>query len=184
MVPMATPAPTVTPEQPDYGPVLEEAYAISEQVLETREMLCKMFDFKKPRNVVFTPSITYSINYLIKGFLKKGDHVITSSMEHNAVIRPLVQMQELGVEFDVAQCNPDGTLAPARVEALIKPNTKKIKTNCQPTAILTRSYHCAEDSRHRIPPVMHIFIARTTAKNMAAFRKFTCGRTKGRLVSG
>ena len=76
----------------------EEAYAISEQVLEAREMLCRMFDFKKPRNVVFTPSITYSLNYLIKGFLKRGDHVITSSMEHNAVIRPLVQMEELGIE--------------------------------------------------------------------------------------
>ena len=45
----------------------EEAYAISEQVLETREMLCRLFDFGKPRNVVFTPSITYSLNYRIKG---------------------------------------------------------------------------------------------------------------------
>lgn len=104
----------------------EEAYAISEQVLEAREMLCRMFDFKKPRNVVFTPSITYSLNYLIKGFLKRGDHVITSSMEHNAVIRPLVQMEELGIEWDAAQCNPDGTLDPEKVEALIKPNTKAV----------------------------------------------------------
>ena len=89
----------------------EEAYAISGQVLETRQMLCSLFGFPKFKNVVFTPSITYSLNYLIKGFLKPGDHVITSSMEHNAVMRPLVQMEKLGVAFDAVPCAGDGTLA-------------------------------------------------------------------------
>lgn len=104
----------------------EEAYQVAAQVLETRQLLCQLFKFEKPKNVVFTPNITTSLNHLIKGFLHWGDHVITSSMEHNAVIRPLVQMQQLGVTFDAAQCNPDGTLDPQKVEDLIRPNTKAV----------------------------------------------------------
>lgn len=103
-----------------------EAYALENVVFDTREMLCKLFNFDKVSNVVFTPSITYSLNYIIKGFLKSGDHVITSSMEHNATIRPLVQMEQAGVEFDVAQCEADGTLDSEKVEKLIKPNTKAV----------------------------------------------------------
>ena len=103
-----------------------EAYALENVVFDTREMLCKLFNFDKASNVVFTPSITYSLNYIIKGFLKSGDHVITSSMEHNATIRPLVQMEQAGIEFDVAQCEADGTLDPEKVEKLIKPNTKAV----------------------------------------------------------
>ncbi|MBE6994181.1 MAG: aminotransferase class V-fold PLP-dependent enzyme [Ruminococcaceae bacterium] len=104
----------------------EEAYEISERVLETRELLCRMFDFDRVRNVIFTPSVTYSLNYLIKGYFKPGDHVICSSMEHNAVIRPLVQMEKQGVAFDAAQADERGQLDPERVEALIRPETKGV----------------------------------------------------------
>lgn len=104
----------------------EEAYEISERVLETRELLCRMFDFDRVRNVIFTPSVTYSLNYLIKGYFKPGDHVICSSMEHNAVIRPLVQMEKQGVAFDAAQADERGRLDPERVEALIRPETKGV----------------------------------------------------------
>lgn len=103
-----------------------EAYAIENTVFDTREMLCEMFNFKKASNVIFTPSITFSLNYIIKGFLKSGDHVIVSSMEHNATIRPLVQLQKEGVEFDAAQAEIDGTLNPQKVLDLIKPNTKAV----------------------------------------------------------
>lgn len=104
----------------------EESYQVAAQVFETRQLLCRLFGFDKPKNVVFSPNITTSLNDLIKGFLRPGDHVITSSMEHNAVIRPLVQMQQQGVSFDAAQCNPDGTLDPHKVEELIRPNTKAV----------------------------------------------------------
>ncbi len=104
-----------------------EAYALENVVYDTREMLCELFNFDKVSNVIFTPSITYSLNYIIKGFLKKGDHVIISSMEHNAMLRPLVQLKNMGIiEFDAAKCNSDGTLNPDKVEELIKPNTKAI----------------------------------------------------------
>ena len=77
-----------------------EAYQAAELVLDTRESLCELFDFDKPSNVIFTQSVTYAMNMILKGFLKEGDHVLVSSLEHNAVMRPLTQLQkEKGITF-------------------------------------------------------------------------------------
>lgn len=104
----------------------EGAYEVADMVLTTREQLCRLFHFSESRNVVFTPSITYSLNYVIKGLLKPGDHVIVSSMEHNGLMRPLVQMAHQGVTFDAAQADRDGVLDPQKVEDLIRPNTRAV----------------------------------------------------------
>ena len=104
----------------------EGAYEVADMVLTTREQLCRLFHFSESRNVVFTPSITYSLNYVIKGLLKPGDHVIVSSMEHNGMMRPLVQMAHQGVTFDAAQADRDGVLDPQKVEELIRPNTRAV----------------------------------------------------------
>ena len=103
-----------------------QAYSLADRVYDTRESLCSLFNFSYPSNVVFTQNITYALNMIIKGYLKSGDHVIVSSMEHNAMMRPLNQMLSLGVTFDVASANNDGTLDPEKVEKLIKPNTKAV----------------------------------------------------------
>ena len=63
-------------------------------VLETREALCRLFNFPRPENVIFTLNITYALNMLLKGILRPGDHCVVSSMEHNAVMRPLFQLKE------------------------------------------------------------------------------------------
>ena len=104
----------------------ERAYSVEELVYDTRERLSRLFDGPECKNVVFTRNITESLNVLLKGFLKPGDHVITSSMEHNAVIRPLVQLERQGVSFTRASCNPDGTLDPAALERALRPNTKAV----------------------------------------------------------
>lgn len=104
----------------------EGAYEVADMVLTTREQLCRLFHFSESRNVVFTPSITYSLNYVIKGLLKPGDHVIVSSMEHNGMMRPLVQMAHEGVTFDAAQADRDGVLDPQKVEDLIRPSTRAV----------------------------------------------------------
>ena len=103
-----------------------DAYSVAERILETREALCYLFDAPKPENAVFTSGVTASLNMILKGALKSGDHVICSSMEHNAVMRPLVQLQKQGVEFDRVPCLPDGTLPLGALEALIKPNTRMV----------------------------------------------------------
>lgn len=104
----------------------QSSYSAGEIVYETREMLCELFKFNNPLNVVFTMNITQSLNVLLKGLLKPGEHVIVSSMEHNAVMRPLSNLQKLGVEFDRVPCNTNGELNPADMEKFIKPNTKLV----------------------------------------------------------
>lgn len=95
-------------------------------VYETRELLCELFNFSKPENVIFTSNITHSLNVILKGFLKAGDHVITSSMEHNAVLRPLNTLQSKGIEHSVVPCNSLGQLNPSDLHKYLKPNTKAV----------------------------------------------------------
>lgn len=95
-------------------------------VYETRDLLCTLFNFDKPENVIFTKNITESLNIIIKGFLKSGDHVIVSSMEHNAVMRPLTSLSKTGVEFSRIPCNIDGSLNTALLQDNLKSNTKAI----------------------------------------------------------
>lgn len=104
----------------------EEAYEAEDAIIGTREMLCKLFHFNKMKNVIFTPNITYSLNYIIKGLLRPGDHVLVSSLEHNAMMRPLTQMQKLGVEFDRIPCDREGKLQVEAIEGMIRPNTKAV----------------------------------------------------------
>ena len=88
-----------------------------------RQRLKKLFHFPEAvTHVILTPGATWGLNMVIKGFLKPGDHCIVSSMEHNAVMRPLLQLE--GVEFDRIPCNREGLLNPADVEKLIRPNTR------------------------------------------------------------
>lgn len=91
--------------------------------LQLRQRLKKLFRFPAPvTHVILTPGATWGLNMVIKGFLKPGDHCIVSSMEHNAVMRPLLQLQ--GVDFDRISCNREGLLDPTDIELLIRPNTK------------------------------------------------------------
>ncbi len=103
-----------------------DAYSIEELVYETRQMLCDFFHGPNVRNVVFTKNVTESLNIILKGFLKPGDHVLVSSMEHNAVMRPMVQLQKTGVSFTRIPCTNDGSLCLEQVESLIQKNTKAI----------------------------------------------------------
>ena len=91
--------------------------------LRLRERLKKLFCFPGPvTHVILTPGATWGLNMVIKGFLKPGDHCIVSSMEHNAVMRPLLQLE--GVAFDRIPCNREGLLNPDDIEPLIRPNTR------------------------------------------------------------
>lgn len=103
-----------------------QAYQVEEQVYETRKTVCGLFHGEDCRNVIFTRNITESLNVILKGFLKQGDHVIVSSMEHNAVMRPLVQMEKQGISFSRAMCEPDGSLKIEKLEGCLRKNTKAV----------------------------------------------------------
>ena len=91
--------------------------------LQLRLRLKNLFRFPEAvTHVILTPGATWGLNMAIKGFLKPGDHCIVSSMEHNAVMRPLLQME--GVEFDRIPCDREGLLDPREIEPLIRSNTK------------------------------------------------------------
>ncbi len=104
----------------------ENAYDTEEIVLETRELLCELFDGPDCKNVVFTKNVTESLNVVLKGFLRPGDHVLVSSMEHNAVMRPIRQLEEADVTFDRIPCNIQGELILEELENLVKKNTKAV----------------------------------------------------------
>lgn len=104
----------------------KDAYSVEEIVFETRELLADMFGAPDCKNVVFTKNVTESLNFLIKGYLKAGDHVLVSSMEHNAVMRPLVQLESAGVSFSRIPCLKTGELCIDSIPSLIKPNTKAL----------------------------------------------------------
>lgn len=104
----------------------DSAYDVEELVFETRQMLAELFHGGDCKNVVFTKNVTESLNVILKGFLKPGDHVLVSSMEHNAMMRPIRQLEAAGVEFDRIPCNDRGELMLDSLEALVKPNTKAI----------------------------------------------------------
>ncbi len=94
---------------------------------DTRESLANFFNFDCPANVIFTNNITTSLNILLNGILKPGDHVITSSMEHNSVIRPLYQLKEqLNIEIDIVAANIEGFINSNDILKSIKPNTKLV----------------------------------------------------------
>lgn len=104
-------------------------------VFATRELLCRFFGSEDSKNVVFTKNITESLNIIIKGLLHRGDHVLVSAMEHNAVMRPL---QQIGTEltagnaptdaitFSRIPCDAEGALCLDALPQLVRPNTKAI----------------------------------------------------------
>lgn len=104
------------------------AYSAEEVIYETRQLLAELFHFSKCKNVIFTPNVTTSLNFNLKGFLKPGDHILVSAMEHNAVMRPVVQLASSGISFDRIPCRTDGSMILEKVEELIRPETKAIVT--------------------------------------------------------
>ncbi|OGP55352.1 MAG: cysteine desulfurase [Deltaproteobacteria bacterium RBG_13_52_11] len=95
-------------------------------ILEARESLAQLFGIEDPLRLVFTRNATESLNLAIRGLLQPGNHCITSSMEHNSVMRPLRALEKKGVEITALACSPEGELDPQEIEKAIKKNTRVI----------------------------------------------------------
>ncbi len=89
-------------------------------VYDTRESVAALFGGSDPLRVILTHNATYGINMGLKGSLEPGDRVITTSMEHNAVMRPLRSLEARGVSLTIVGCGPDGTLDPGDVERALR----------------------------------------------------------------
>ena len=99
------------------------AYDVEDIIYTTRQRLNTLFNGHDPSHVIFTQNVTMSLNMVIKGLLKAGDHVLVSSMEHNAVMRPLTQLLDKGITFDIIPCDKTGSIQLESMDSLIRPNT-------------------------------------------------------------
>ncbi len=103
--------------------------AAARVVYAAREAVAALFNAPDPLRVVWGANVTEALNLALHGLLRPGDHVVTSSMEHNSVMRPLRTLQAQGVEVTVVPCSPEGLLDPQRVIAAIRPSTALVVLN-------------------------------------------------------
>ena len=106
--------------------VHEAALSASRIVYDARAAVASLFHAKSPAQVVFTANATQSLNTAIKGLLGPGDHVITTAMEHNSVLRPLYEMQARGVSLTIVPCDRHGVFSYEEMERSVQPDTKVI----------------------------------------------------------
>jgi cysteine desulfurase/selenocysteine lyase len=98
-------------------------------IYHAREAMAELFGAPDPLRVVFGHNATEALNLALRGLLRTGDHVITSSVEHNSVMRPLRSLERAGVTVTTVRCSPEGFLDPADVEAAVRTQTKMIVLN-------------------------------------------------------
>lgn len=128
-------APGVASAMADYvekvgATINRSSYASAQEAgrvtLSLRERLCHLFNHPDPTHAVLTPGATAGLNMVIKGLLRPGDHCLVSSMEHNAVMRPLVQLEREGVAFERIPCDAQGRLRLEALPGMIKLNTRLV----------------------------------------------------------
>ncbi len=105
------------------------AISASRIVYNAREEIAKLFNIGDPLRIIWTLNATESINIALQGVLKPGDHVITTSMEHNSVMRPLRALEKEGVHITVVKCSIDGFVDPSDIESAVNRKTKMIVIN-------------------------------------------------------
>ena len=93
---------------------------------ETRALLCEMFHGDSPERTVFTQNSTMALNIAIQGLFSPGDHVITTALEHNSVLRPLYLMEERGVSLTILPADEKGCICYEELEKRIRPSTKAV----------------------------------------------------------
>ena len=138
------------------------ALAAGEILYETRERTAEFFGCDDPFHVTFTQNITMAVNLVLRGFLKQGDHVLVSPMEHNAVMRPLTAM---GTDYDILPADADGKVIVSEISGKIRENTRliiichesNVSGTVQPLAEIGRTAHengvslladCAQSAGH------------------------------------
>ena len=116
----------------------EASLSAARIIYDAREKLCRFFNGEDPRQIVFTSNSTESLNIAVKGLLEPGDHVITTMLEHNSVLRPLYEMEKKGVALTIIKADKKGRFSLEEMEAAIRPETKMIV--CTNGSNLTGNY--------------------------------------------
>lgn len=104
----------------------EPALTAAETIYETREAFARLFHAESAGEIVFTANSTEALNIAVKGLLDPKDHVITTVLEHNSVLRPLYERREQGVEMTILKCDEYGNISYEEMEKAVRENTKAI----------------------------------------------------------
>lgn len=118
--------------------VNDASLSASRLIYDTRERLCRMFGGTDPRQVVFTCNSTESLNIAIRGLLNPGDHVITTMLEHNSVLRPLYDLEAKGTGLTIIESGRSGNFDIEDMKRAVRPETKMIV--CTNGSNLTGNY--------------------------------------------
>src|SRR5690606_4146669 len=129
--------------------VYAEAHQANQAVVAARSAVAKFIGADDSRRVIFTLNGTESLNLAMHGLLRAEDHVVTTVVEHNSVLRPLRELESHGVQVDRVACNVRGYVSPDDVRSAIKPNTKLVAVThasnvtgtVQPVAEIARIAH-------------------------------------------
>lgn len=116
----------------------DASLSASRIIYETRERLCRLFGGTSPKQVVFTNNSTESLNIAVRGLLRPGDHVVTTMLEHNSVLRPLYEMEKKGVRLTVVKSDEKGRVRISDMEDALCGDTKMIV--CTNGSNLTGNY--------------------------------------------
>lgn len=108
--------------------VHDGALSASRIIYDTRMALAQLFGAESPERIAFTANSTQALNIAIKGSLRSGDHVITTALEHNSVLRPLYELEDRGVQLTILPADTMGNVCYEDFQKEIRPNTKAIVT--------------------------------------------------------
>ncbi|MDK9717714.1 MAG: aminotransferase class V-fold PLP-dependent enzyme, partial [Trichlorobacter sp.] len=111
-----------SPGRGSYGRALDA----SRLVLDTREAAAQLVNCADSSRIVFTSNATMALNLATIGTLQPGDHVVTSSMEHNSLLRPLFMLEKAGVELTIVSADPQGLVDPDQIRQALRKNTRMI----------------------------------------------------------
>lgn len=104
------------------------ALSASRIIYDARMALAQLFGAESPERIAFTANSTEALNMAIKGVLNPGDHVITTALEHNSVLRPLYELEDRGMQLTILPADSLGNISYEDVEKEIRPNTRAIVT--------------------------------------------------------
>ena len=104
------------------------ALSASRIIYDTRVAFAQLFGAESPERIAFTANSTQALNIVIKGVINSGDHVITTALEHNSVLRPLYELEDSGVQLTILPVDKLGNICYEDFETAIRPNTKAIVT--------------------------------------------------------
>ena len=155
----------------------EASLDASRIIYDTREKISDLVNLKNPSRVAFTCNSTESLNTAIKGILTNEDHAITTSLEHNSVLRPLYELEEKGMELSVVQCDENGNINYDDFEKLIK---EKITKKSRIAILQIKSQVCDNPKYHKEFSSVDIYEAVLLfgVKDIEGFREYLAKKGK------